>query len=279
LNLVREVRLQSGTSVSATAGLKAIAAKTAPWLFGLAVLVFWEMITRLNNVPPYVLPGPLAIVESFRKDAPELLRALSFTLRVTVLAFLAAAVGGLVIGLLMASSRIVERTLLPYAVILQVTPIVAIAPLIIIWTDDIQTALLVCAVLVAFFPVLSNTVVGLHSIDPNLSDLFKLYGLSTWQTLFYLKLPSSLPFYLAGLRIAGGLALIGAVVAEFVAGTGGRASGLAYSILDSGFKLQVPRMFACLVLIALVGIAIYISLSIFSRFLLRNWHDSAAPRR
>src|ERR1700730_11988396 len=164
-----------------------IAAKTAPWLFGLTVLVFWEMITRLNNVPAYVLPGPLAIVESFRKDAPELLRALSFTLRVTVLAFLASAIGGLVLGLLMASSRIVERTLLPYAVILQVTPIVAIAPLIIIWTDDIQIALLVCAVLVAFFPVLSNTVVGLHSIDPNLSDLFKLYRLSTWQTPFYLS--------------------------------------------------------------------------------------------
>jgi NitT/TauT family transport system permease protein len=221
------------------------------------------------------LPGPLLILQTLVTDFPILLPNLIVTLRTTVIAFLAAAVIGLLLGLLFTFSRWVERTLFPYAVILQVTPIVAIAPLIIIWVNNTQVALLICAWIVAFFPIVSNTAVGLNSTDRNLIDLYRLYGASKAQTLFLLKLPSALPYYLAGLRISGGLALIGAVVAEFVAGTGGTQSGLAYRILESGYRLEIPRMFAALLLISLTGIVIFVCLSALSNFLLRNWHESA----
>jgi len=253
---------------------KAFAA-AAPYLFGLLFLGSWEIIVRAEDVPVYLLPSPLVIAETLVKDFSVLLPSLIFTLKTTVLAFLMAAVGGLLLGLLFTFSRWIERTLFPYAVILQVTPVVAIAPLIIIWAKDTQLALLICAWIVAFFPIVSNTAVGLNSTDRNLIDLYRLYGASKLQTLMLLKLPSALPYYLAGLRISGGLSLIGAVVAEFVAGTGGTQSGLAYRILESGYRLEIPRMFAALFLISLSGILIFACLSLFSRFLLRNWHDSA----
>ena len=248
----------------------------APYLFGVFFLGAWEMIVRVKNIPAYLLPGPLLILQTLITDFSILLPNLIVTLRTTVLAFLAAAVIGLLLGLLFTFSRWIERTLFPYAVILQVTPIVAIAPLIIIWANNTQVALLICAWIVAFFPIVSNTAVGLNSTDRNLLDLYRLYGASKGQTLLFLKLPSALPYYLAGLRISGGLALIGAVVAEFVAGTGGTQSGLAYRILESGYRLEIPRMFAALLLISLTGIVIFACLSLLSRFLLRNWHESAA---
>jgi len=170
-------------------------------------------------------------------------------------------------------------SLFPYAVILQVTPVVAIAPLIIIWVDDIRLALLICAWIVAFFPILSNTTLGLNSADQNLTDLFRLYRASRWQVLRHLRLPTAMPYFLAGLRISGGLALIGAIVAEFVAGTGGRASGLAYRILEAGYQLQIPKMFAALVLVSLTGIAIFLAMSLISHLALRHWHESAMKDR
>jgi len=248
----------------------------APFIVGIAFLAFWEISIRVNEVPAYVLPGPINIVNTLITDFGTLWPSLLVTLKVTVLAFLIAAVGGLALGVLFTASRWIERSLFPYAVILQVTPVVAIAPLIIIWAKDTQLALLICAWLVAFFPVVSNAAVGLASTDKNLVNLFKLYGASTFQTMTFLKLPASMPYYLAGLRISGGLALIGAVVAEFVAGTGGSRSGLAYRILESGYRLQIPRMFAALFLISLTGIVIFMLLSLLSRFMLRNWHESAA---
>ena len=132
-----------------------------------------------------------------------------------------------------------------------------------------------CAWIVAFFPIVSNTTVGLNSADRNLLALFRLYGASPGQTLLYLKLPTALPYFLAGLRISGGLALIGAVVAEFVAGTGGAETGLAFRILEAGYRLAIPRLFAALFLLSLTGIVIYLLLDLLSRRLLRNWHESA----
>jgi len=250
-------------------------ANAAPYIFGVAFLAAWEIAVRVNNIPPYLLPSPINIVTTLYSDFFKLLPNLLVTVRITVEAFLVAAVGGLLLGMLFTSSRWIERSLFPYAVIMQVTPIVAIAPLIIIWAKDTELALLICAWLVAFFPVVSNAAVGLNSADRNLVDLFKLYGANKFQTLMLLRLPGAMPYYLAGLRIAGGLALIGAVVAEFVAGTGGAKSGLAYRILETGYRLEIPRMFAALVLISATGIAIFFILSIFSRFMLRHWHESA----
>ncbi len=250
-----------------------------PFLLGIILLAAWEGLVRAYAVPAYILPGPIGIARALWADWPSLSVSLGITLQITAAALLAAAVLGLVIAVVFAQSRLIELSLFPYAIILQVTPVVAIAPLIIIWVEDIRFALLFCAWLVAFFPVLSNTTLGLNSVDHNLVDLFRLYRASRWQVLTRLRLPTALPYYLAGLRISGGLALIGAIVAEFVAGTGGRASGLAYRILEAGYQLQIPRMFAALVLVSGTGITIFLLLSLLSHLMLRHWHESAMGRR
>jgi NitT/TauT family transport system permease protein len=247
----------------------------APFAVGAVLLAIWELTVRINGIPPYILPGPLAITESLWSDGPSLLGSLLVTLRVTLAALAGAAFLGGAIAVLFSLSRILEVSLFPYAVVLQVTPIVAIAPLIIIWVREPFLALLVCAWIVAFFPVVANTTVGLNSADRNLLALFRLYGASRGQVLRFLKLPTALPYFLTGLRISGGLALIGAVVAEFVAGTGGTETGLAFRILEAGYRLAIPRLFAALFLLSLTGILIYLVLDFLSRRLLRHWHESA----
>jgi NitT/TauT family transport system permease protein len=247
----------------------------APLALGLVVLAVWQVLVMINHVPPYILPGPAAIARALWSDGSSLLDSLLVTLRTTLAALAAAALVGGLIAIAFSLSRVLEISLLPYAVFLQVTPIVAIAPLIIIWVQQPFLALLVCAWIVAFFPIVSNTSLGLNSADRNLVALFRLYGASPVQTLRYLKLPTALPYFLAGLRISGGLALIGAVVAEFVAGTGGTESGLAFRILEAGYRLAIPRMFAALFLLSASGFAIYLVIDLAARFLLRHWHDSA----
>jgi len=247
----------------------------APLAVGVVVLALWESIVRIEAIPPYILPGPILIAATLWTDGPSLFGSLLVTLRITIAALAAAAVLGGGIAVLFSLSRVLALSLFPYAVILQVTPIVAIAPLIIIWVKEPFLALLVCAWIVAFFPVVANTTVGLNSADRNLLALFRLYGASQAQTLRYLKLPTALPYFLAGLRISGGLALIGAVVAEFVAGTGGAETGLAFRILEASYRLAIPRLFAALFMLSLTGIVIYFLLDLLSRLLLRHWHESA----
>ena len=237
-------------------------------------LAAWEFVVRLNDIPPYVLPGPVAVFATLIQDWSVLLQSLLTTLRTTFEGFAAASVGGIVLALLFNQSKWLEYSLFPYAVVLQVTPVIAIAPLLLIYLPQ-QTAVVVCAWIVAFFPVLSNTTLGLNSLDRNLAGLFQLYGASRLQTLVWLKLPSALPFILGGLRIAGGLSLIGAVVAEIAAGSAGAGSALAYRIAESGYRLNIPRMFAALLLLSAAGIVIYGLLALISHLVLRRWHESA----
>ena len=250
----------------------------APIVIGLVVLGLWELAVWQLGVPYYILPGPWRIVNALIADWGTLSGSLLITLQITGLALLAAVVVGGLLSILFTQSKWLELSLFPYAIILQVTPIVAIAPLIIIWVNDTLLSLLICAWIVAFFPILSNTILGLNSADHNLINLFQLYGASRWQTLRYLRLPAALPYFLGGLRISGGLALIGAVVAEFVAGSGGTASGLAFRILEAGYQLKIPRMFAALVMVSATGIVIFLVLSLVSHLLLRRWHESAVRR-
>lgn len=250
----------------------------APIAVGLLVLGLWEFAVRWNEVPSYVLPGPILVGQTLIADWGTLSSSLWVTLRITFMALAAAVIVGVALAVLFTQSKWLEMALLPYAVILQVTPIVAIAPLIIIWAGDINLSLLICAWIVAFFPILSNTILGLNSADHNLINFFQLHGATRWQTLRHLKLPAALPYFLAGLKISGGLALIGAVVAEFVAGTGGSESGLAYRILEAGYQLKIPRVFAALLMISLSGIAIFLATSWISHLLLRRWHESALKR-
>ncbi|HLI19817.1 MAG TPA: ABC transporter permease [Stellaceae bacterium] len=249
----------------------------APLVVGIVILALWEGVVRIEGIPPYILPGPVLIAETLWRDGPSLLGSLLVTLRITLAALAAAVILGGAIAVLFAQSRLLEVSFFPYAVILQVTPIVSIAPLIIIWVNDTFLSLLICAWIVAFFPVVANTTLGLNSADRNLLALFQLYGASRWQVLRHLRLPSALPFFLAGVRISGGLALIGAVVAEFVAGTGGTSTGLASRILEAGYRLEIPRLFAALLLLSLTGILIFAALSWLSNALLKRWHESALP--
>lgn len=248
-----------------------------PALAFAAALAGWEAYVRLEGVPPYVLPSPTRILATLVSDRDTLFPALLVTLKTTCNALLAATVGGAGLAIFFSRWKWAERSFLPFAVILQVTPIIAIAPLLLIYLEA-PTAVLVCAFLVAFFPILSNTALGLASADHNLADLFKLYRATRWQTLIHLRLPSALPYFLGGLRIAGGLALIGAIAAELAAGNAGKGAGLAFRIAEAGYRLNIPRMFAALALIALTGIAIYTALAVLSSYLLRRWQGGAAAK-
>lgn len=250
----------------------------APLAIALLAILAWDLVVRLNEIPPYILPGPGLVLKSLVNDWGTLWPSLLVTLQITFSALAAAIVGGVGLAVLFSLSRWIELSLFPFAVILQVTPIVAIAPLILIYVESTYAALLICAWIVAFFPILSNTTLGLNSADHNLRDLFQLYRATRWQQLRYLRLPAALPYFLGGLRIAGGLSLIGAIVAEFAAGTAGAGSGLAYRILEAGYRLNIPRMFAALLLISLTGILIFLAFTLLQHLLLRRWHESALRR-
>jgi len=252
------------------------ARRLLPPLVGLLFLLAWEGAVTAWNIPPFVLPPPSAVAKALWNDAPLLLASSWITLIITVQAFLLALTSGVALAVLFKQSRALEAALYPYAVILQVTPIVAIAPLVVIWVgyERVNLSLLILAWIVAFFPVLSNSTAGLAAVDPNLRDLFRLYGAGRWQVLWRLQLPSALPYILAGAKISGGLALIGAVVAEFVAGSG-TATGLAWRVIEAGNRLNMPRLFAALVLLSVLGILIFAALTWVQGLLLRRWHPGA----
>jgi len=246
----------------------------APVLVGIAVLGLWQALVTVNEIPVYLVPSPLKVAQALVQDRALLAGSLLVTLKVALLALLLALVLGVLVAFVFVQSRLVEMSLLPYAILLQVTPIVSIAPLIIIWAKNLTLALVLCAAMAALFPIISNTSQGLRSIDPGLLDLFRLHRASRWQTLLRLRIPSALPYFFAGLKVSSGLALIGTVVAEFVAGTGGSQSGLAYQILMAGINLNMPRLFAALFVITLAGVALYAITSWLSRLALRDWHES-----
>ena len=246
------------------------------WPAAVAVLLLalWQGAVVAFDVPVFLVPSPLRVAQALTEDAAMLFAALFNTLKITLLAFACATVLGVAIAFAFVQSRAIETALFPYAVLLQVTPIVAVAPLIIIWVKDPTLSLVVCATLVALFPIIANTSLGLRSVDPGLLAYFRLNRATRWQTLVRLRVPSALPYFFGGLRISSGLALIGAVVAEFVAGTGGTGTGLAYQILQAGYQLNIPRMFAALALIALAGVCLFAAMAALSRWALGSWHDS-----
>lgn len=246
-------------------------AVAAPVALGVLVLLAWQAACRLWHVPPYLMPAPTDIGASLAANGPALLHALRSTLAVTMAALAISVAGGVLSAFLLVQSRLIETSLMPYVIIMQVTPIVAIAPLIIILVKATMPALVVCATLIAIFPIISNTLQGLRSVDPGLESFFRMHKASRLQMLLRLRIPSALPMFMAGLRISSGLALVGAVVAEFVAGTGGNSAGLAYEILQSGFQMDIPRMFAALALITVAGLVLYGATAALQRLVLRRW--------
>jgi NitT/TauT family transport system permease protein len=248
----------------------------APLAFGVLLLAAWEIAVVIGEVPSYIMPRPSEIAFALWANAGDLAAALAVTLQVTVAALALAATSGALIAIGLSQSQLAERVFFPYAIFLQVTPIVTIAPFVIIWVENIFIVLLILAWMAAIFPVISNTLLGLKSVDQNLKDLFRLYGATRWQTVRRLMIPSALPYFLGGLRIAGGLALIGTVVAEMVAGTSGTRSGLASRLVEASYRLELAVALACFVLLSAAGLGLYVVLDAVSRRLLRHWHESAA---
>ena len=245
-----------------------------PALVGLVLLLLWQALVSGLELPPYLVPSPLLMLQTLMTDWAALGLSLWVTVKITLLAFALATVAGVLISFVFVQSKLIEMALFPYAVLLQVTPIVAVAPLIIIWVKDPVLSMVICAALVALFPIISNTTLGLRSVEPDLLAYFKLNRATRLQVLMRLRIPSALPYFFGGLRISSGLALIGAVVAEFVAGTGGQGAGLAYQILQAGFQLNIPRMFAALLLISLTGVALFVLMAWCTRRALGGWHAS-----
>lgn len=245
-----------------------------PFLVFFAALLTWELSVRINQIPHYILPAPTLIAKTLWDNLGSLMTSWVYTMKITFGALVLAVLGGVALAMLFALNKWVELCLFPFAIVLQVTPIVAIAPLILIFINSTTAALLLCAWIVAFFPILSNTVVGLRSADHNLRDLFSLYRATPWQTLRHLLIPSAMPYFIAGLKIAGGLSLIGAVVAEFTAGAAGKETGLASRILEASFRTEIPKMFAALVLVSLTGILIFLVFNLISKLVLGSWHES-----
>jgi NitT/TauT family transport system permease protein len=245
-----------------------------PALVAVVLLALWQGLVVAFNVPHFLVPSPVRVAQVMVADAGLLFGALYNTLKITVLSFAAAVVLGVIVAFTFVQSRAIETALFPYAVLLQVTPVVAIAPLIIIWVKDPIASLVICATLVALFPIIANTTLGLRSVNPGLLAYFKLNRATRMQVLFRLRVPSALPYFFGGLRISSGLALIGAVVAEFVAGTGGTGTGLAYQILQAGYQLNIPRMFAALLLITVTGVLLFAAMAVLSKRALGSWHES-----
>jgi NitT/TauT family transport system permease protein len=245
-----------------------------PLLVAVVLIGLWQGLVVYYDVPVFLVPSPWRVAQVLFTDAELLFGALVTTMKITLLAFICATALGVLVAFAFVQSRVIETALFPYAVLLQVTPIVAIAPLIIIWVKDPTASLVICATLVALFPIIANTTLGLRSVNPGLLSYFKLNRATRWQTLVRLRIPSALPYFFGGLRISSGLALIGAVVAEFVAGTGGTGTGLAYQILQAGYQLNIPRMFAALLLITVTGVLLFALMSVLSKWALGSWHES-----
>ena len=244
----------------------------APIFTFILLLCSWELVVSFQNIPKYILPAPTDIFSSILLNYEDLLLSTFITFRITILAFLVASFLAIFIAILFSQSKIIELSLYPIAVIFQVTPVVAIAPLILIWVglDNAEYAILILAIIVAFFPVLANTNLGIRSVEKNLSELFSLYEATRFKRLFKLQLPYALPFILTGMKTSIGLALIGAVVAEFVAGSG-TSSGLAWRISEAGKRLDVPKLFAALILLVVLGFVLFLLMSLIEKLLLRRW--------
>jgi NitT/TauT family transport system permease protein len=248
-----------------------------PLALAVAIIGWWEWSVWYNAIPPYKLPSPSGIVTALIKDWPVLSVSMWVTLQTTLTGMLLAFAGGVALGVLLGMVKTAENMLFPYAVVLQVTPVIAIAPILLMYYSA-PTVVLMTAFLVTYFPVLSNTITGMRSTDRGLEALFDLYGASSWNRIMLLKLKTALPYILTGFRIGGPLSLIGAVVAEIAAGTAGAGSGLAYRIIESTYRLNVPRAFAALFLLSVMGIIIFYAIVFVSHMMLKDWHESAMKK-
>jgi len=245
-----------------------------PILSLVGVLAAWESIVRIQSIPTYLLPPPSVIASAGISNISSLISASITTAQSALIGFSLSIVLGISLAVVLGTSRILERAFYPYAVFLQTVPIVAIAPLLVIWFGPGSRAVSVAAFIVSVFPIMANTLTGLRSVDPALRDLFRLHGASKVQTLFLLSLPHATPNIVTGLRVAGGLAVIGAIVGEFVAGFSEGGAGLGIRILESYRLLRTDLLFAYVFCACILGLGLFGCTNLLGFRLMRRWHPS-----
>ena len=228
-----------------------------------------EWLVRAGWIKAYLVPPPSAVFQTMLRDWPELFGALAKTSAAALAGFALSAVLGIAIAVFLSSSRAIQQAFYPYAVFFQTVPIIAIAPLLVIWFGYGMRTVIASAFIVSIFPVIANTLTGILSTDPALRDLFRLYGASPAATLWKLRFPAALPQVLTGLRIAGGLAVIGAIVGEFI---GGQGLGSVVDIART--QQRTDKVFAAVLLASLLGLALFGMINLISYLVLRRWHAS-----
>jgi NitT/TauT family transport system permease protein len=238
-------------------------------------LVLWKLAVTLFEIKPFILPPPEAVIWAFRDEGLYLLRQLAHTAQMAVMGYALAIAVGVSVAILFSQSKLLEVSLYPYAVLLQTTPIIAIAPLIVIWAGIGDKSIITISFIISLFPIIANTTLGLTSVDNNLLNLFRLNNANRWQELVWLRIPYALPSMFTGLRISSGLSVIGAIVGEFLVGTGGTEGGMGYTLIIVAGQLKTALLFASVLLCALLGITFFFAVSFVGNRLLRNWHESA----
>ncbi|USK61418.1 ABC transporter permease [Peribacillus asahii] len=241
----------------------------------IAFLSLWQSIPALLGIKPFILPKPTDVLHAALTDWHLLWPAIQITVIESIIGFLLSATIGIFVSILLASSKVLEISIYPYAIILQTIPVVAIAPIVVIWFGAGFNAIVIISFLIGFFPVISNTLMGLNSVDKNMGELFTLYNASKWKKMWKLRIPSAMPYIMAGLKVSCTLSIVGAIVGEYVAGIGGGKGGLGYAITVAAIQLKTPYLFACGIASALLGIGFYLLVSLIAHLMLRSWHESA----
>jgi NitT/TauT family transport system permease protein len=272
----KEVSLSNQTVTGDPSAFAKGFSRSGPAIVALVLfLVVWQAVIFFSGLKPFVLPGPVDVIASFGENSQQLLEAAWFTLQSSVVSFVLVIVLGTAVSFALASSKFVEKAFYPYAVMLQSTPVIAIAPIIIIWFGFGFGSIIVISVIIGIFAVIANTTQGLISVENNLQNLFKLYGASSNQTLWKLRLPFALPYMVTGWRIASAQVVIGAIVGEYMAGAGGaNGGGLGIMIAVTAARLQTPLLFASALTSAFMGIGFFLIVNYIGYLLLRNWHES-----
>ncbi|MDT2046973.1 ABC transporter permease [Priestia flexa] len=249
-----------------------------PVIVFMLFMLFWQFGTQLLQIPPYLLPKPMDIVEAAVMNWSNLSSAVIRTITESMLGFMFSVIGGVIGALLMSSSKLLERSLYPYAILLQTIPIVAIAPIIVIWFGSGMNAIVIIAFTIGFFPMLSNTLIGLNATDRGMINLLKLYQASPWQIMWKVRIPAALPYIMAGLKISCTLAVVGAIVGEYIAGIGGGDGGLGYAITVASSRMETAYLFACGISASILGVGFFLLVNLFSKLLLGSWHESEMKR-
>ena len=253
------------------------ATSLAPPLAFFALLVTaWHLAVAWSGVRPFLLPGPLRVADVIVGSFPELIGAVTVTATGALAGFLLSCTFGIAVALLFSQSRMIERSMFPYAIFLQTVPIVAIAPLVILWIGNGLQGVVAVSFIISLFPIIANATTGLTSIRPDLLDLFLLNNASRWQTLFKLRLPHAVPSILTGAKVSSGLSVIGAIVGEFFAGYGTEDQGLGYLIILADGQAKTALLFASILFSTLLGLGIFTAVGALNTSLVRRWGDGGA---